>query len=101
MYFFKDFLLFEEKDKIINPSNSDQTPSHEDGESIKKFDKFVPENSHNDSEALAINNSEIVITNATAKWSDGQSNNSLENINLTIRPGRLVAIIGPVGAGKV
>jgi ATP-binding cassette subfamily C (CFTR/MRP) protein 4 len=43
----------------------------------------------------------IVISNATAKWTDIQTENSLENINLTVRPGRLVAVIGPVGAGKV
>lgn len=43
----------------------------------------------------------ITISNATAKWTDGQNNNSLENINLTVTPGRLVAIIGPVGSGKV
>lgn len=43
----------------------------------------------------------IVISNATAKWTDTQNDNSLENINLIIKPGRLVAIIGHVGAGKV
>jgi len=53
----------------------------------------------NDTEQLS--NSRIVISNATAKWSDNQTDNTLDNINLTVRPGRLVAIIGPVGAGKV
>lgn len=43
----------------------------------------------------------IVISNASAKWTDSQIENTLENINLTVTPGRLVAIIGPVGAGKV
>lgn len=43
----------------------------------------------------------IVISNATAKWTDDQNENSLENINLTVGAGRLVAITGPVGAGKV
>lgn len=43
----------------------------------------------------------IVISNATAKWAVDQSENSLENINLTVGPGQLVAITGPVGAGKV
>lgn len=42
-----------------------------------------------------------MISNATAKWTDSQTENSLENINLTVIPGRLVAIIGPVGSGKV
>lgn len=43
----------------------------------------------------------IVISNATAKWTDTQTDNSLENVNLIVRSGRLVAIIGHVGAGKV
>lgn len=43
----------------------------------------------------------IIVSNATAKWSDTQTDNSLENVNLTIESGRLVAIIGSVGAGKV
>lgn len=43
----------------------------------------------------------LYISNASAKWTDTQEDNSLKNINLTVRPGKLVAIIGPVGAGKV
>jgi len=43
----------------------------------------------------------IDVLNASAKWILNQTDNSLNNINLTVRPGRLVAIIGPVGAGKV
>lgn len=43
----------------------------------------------------------MVISNATAKWTDTQTDNTLENINLTVRPGQLVVIIGRVGAGKV
>jgi len=44
---------------------------------------------------------DIVISNATAKWKNNLILNSLENINLNVRSGQLVAIIGPVGAGKV
>lgn len=43
----------------------------------------------------------IIISNATAKWIDAQSNSTIENINLNIGLGKLVAVIGPVGAGKV
>lgn len=53
----------------------------------------------NDTEKIS--NFGIIISNATAKWSDSQIENTLDNINLIIRPGRLAAIIGPVGAGKV
>jgi len=43
----------------------------------------------------------MVISKATAKWTDDQTSNSLENISLAVRPGSLVAIVGTVGAGKV
>lgn len=43
----------------------------------------------------------MVISKATAKWTDNQTSNSLENISLAVRPGSLVAIVGTVGAGKV
>lgn len=54
----------------------------------------------NDTE-VQLSNLCIVMSNASAKWTDAQIENTLENINLTVTPGRLVAIIGPVGAGKV
>lgn len=43
----------------------------------------------------------VNISNATTKWTTDQKLNTLENINLSVKPGQLVAIIGPVGAGKV
>lgn len=58
-------------------------------------------NVKNNCETLELKNFGIVFSNASAKWTDAQTENCLENINLTVRPGRLVAIIGPVGAGKV
>jgi len=58
-------------------------------------------NGSNQNDTEQISNSGIVVSNATAKWSDTQTDNALDNINLTVKPGRLVAIIGPAGAGKV
>jgi len=43
----------------------------------------------------------IVFLNTSAKWTDVQNNNTLENINLTVNSRQLVAVIGPIGAGKV
>lgn len=47
------------------------------------------------------NTHSIVLSKATAKWTDIQTSNTLENINLSVVSGRLIGIIGPVGAGKV
>jgi ABC-type multidrug transport system fused ATPase/permease subunit len=43
----------------------------------------------------------VEFLNVSAKWAVSQANNTLENINLFTKPNRLIAIIGPVGAGKV
>lgn len=42
----------------------------------------------------------IFIKGATAKWSEVSTENTLSNLNITVQPGRLVAVIGPVGSGK-
>jgi ABC-type multidrug transport system fused ATPase/permease subunit len=43
----------------------------------------------------------IKIMNVTAKWTEDLPENTLTDVNLEVRPGGLVAVIGPVGSGKV
>jgi len=43
----------------------------------------------------------VTVTDVTAKWPGDQTENTLDNVNVTVTAGQLVAIIGPVGAGKV
>lgn len=43
----------------------------------------------------------IVISDATAKWSHDQTENTLNGIELSVDSGHLAAIIGSVGSGKV
>lgn len=64
-------------------------------------DSTVPNNISNQDETEQSSDFSIVISNVTAKWTDTQTDNTIENINLTVKPGHLTAIIGPVGAGKV
>lgn len=89
--------MYEEKDdQIANLSKADKAAN-----GIRKpfiiNGSVAPKNLKNEQSS----DLGIMVTNVTAKWTDAQTENSLENINLTVRPGRLVAIIGPVGAGKV
>ena len=43
----------------------------------------------------------IVMNGASAKWDPEQMEHTLSDISLKITPGSLVAVVGPVGAGKV
>lgn len=43
----------------------------------------------------------LFLTNAVAKWSEESSEPTLNNISVHLNPGKIVAIIGPVGSGKV
>ncbi|XP_053998357.1 ATP-binding cassette subfamily C member 4-like isoform X2 [Hylaeus anthracinus] len=42
----------------------------------------------------------VKMVNLTAKWEPGQSENTLEEMNLAIEKGKVYAVIGMVGAGK-
>ncbi|XP_018392368.1 PREDICTED: multidrug resistance-associated protein 4-like isoform X2 [Cyphomyrmex costatus] len=42
----------------------------------------------------------ILIENGNAKWLDYEQEDTLLNINMKVRPGELIAIVGQVGAGK-
>jgi len=91
--------LYEEKDsQVANRSKAEKAANGVKRPIVIK-DKIILNSENNTNEKS--NDLGIVVCNATAKWTDAQTENSLENINLTVRPGRLVAIIGPVGAGKV
>lgn len=43
----------------------------------------------------------IVMDGATAKWDPDTTEQTLSDVTLKIAPGSLVAVVGPVGAGKV
>lgn len=91
--------MYEEKDDHIIPKQSNA-----DKPMIKSHNELIePDNNSTDikNDVGRLNHLCVVLSKATAKWTDNQTSNSLENISLAIRPGSLVAIVGTVGAGKV
>ncbi|XP_047107556.1 ATP-binding cassette sub-family C member 4-like [Schistocerca piceifrons] len=42
----------------------------------------------------------VQLVDASARWSRISQNDTLSDINLTVKPGQLCAVIGPVGSGK-
>ncbi|VVC32370.1 Hypothetical protein CINCED_3A012061 [Cinara cedri] len=84
----QNFMLFDEKvkEKVVDNVNGDAKTNNKTCDQTETVFTNPPLG--------------VVISNATAKWTDAKPENSLENINLTVGPGRLTAIIGPVGAGK-
>ncbi|KAG8235220.1 hypothetical protein J437_LFUL015912 [Ladona fulva] len=71
--------------------------------SLKRLQKFLLYEENNLeplSASLADNSRGIEIKDVVAKWSPNVSDNTLNKVSLDVKPGKLVAIIGPVGAGK-
>ncbi|CAG2173065.1 unnamed protein product, partial [Oppiella nova] len=42
----------------------------------------------------------VIVNNISAKWSEGSPYATIQNISFNIKPGDLLAVIGPVGSGK-
>lgn len=43
----------------------------------------------------------VTLEKVTGKWNKDENEDTLTNINLNLKSGQLIAIIGPVGSGKV
>ncbi|CAH1738394.1 unnamed protein product, partial [Aphis gossypii] len=92
----EDFLLNEEKNR--QPNNFMKATDTKN----KTIDEEKASNTaiDDESDTEQLKNFGVALFNVSAKWTDSQPNNTLDNINLITNPNRLVAIVGPVGAGK-
>lgn len=96
----KIFLSYEEKNgQVVNLSKSESIKSNNVLKKPIINSASITTNTNN--ETTQSNYLRIVISNATAKWTQNETENCLRHINLTVISGQLIAIIGPVGAGKV
>ena len=43
----------------------------------------------------------LVVAGVTAKWSNTTEDNTLNDVSFSVKAGELLAVVGPVGAGKV
>ncbi|GLV39331.1 uncharacterized protein CBL_20420 [Carabus blaptoides fortunei] len=76
---------------------------------IKRLQNFLLSDEFEDKQLLDnnnINNDDkkdtysLRLDNLSAKWNEASSEPTLSNVNLTVEKGKLIGIIGPVGAGK-
>ncbi|XP_025834705.1 probable multidrug resistance-associated protein lethal(2)03659 isoform X2 [Agrilus planipennis] len=89
------FMLYEE---TIVPAKSPETSGKSDGQlnssdETNRLTDSLKDDAFRDD--IAIN-----VQNASAKWSSTSIENTLTNVNLRVKKGSLVAVIGPVGSGK-
>lgn len=94
------FMMYEELDRAnTKPEGKQETSEDEvkknydvnNGE--KKANDKVDTNNYQGEHILSLNN-------ASAKWLSYEQENTLKNINIKVKPGELVAIVGQVGSGK-
>lgn len=75
--------------------------------SVKRLQKFLLLEEQEQTGALngsklrpKIHNCRVEIQNATASWTKESSEPTLQNITVTVKPGELLVVVGPVGCGK-
>lgn len=75
-------------------ATSKKTHTDDDGKAGEKEVEMSIVNGNDDKHAIRM-------TNVFAKWSENAGDDSLSDVNIDVEKGRLLAVIGPVGAGKV
>ncbi|XP_062699740.1 probable multidrug resistance-associated protein lethal(2)03659 [Aedes albopictus] len=110
------FMSYEEVEAAIGVTMADPEKDEDDSsldssssEDPKAKDQAAKMIKHSESDGLNENGAApkehlseagVIVDSATARWDPKASEYTLEGVNLHVQPGTLVAVIGPVGAGK-
>ncbi|XP_011701011.1 PREDICTED: multidrug resistance-associated protein 4-like, partial [Wasmannia auropunctata] len=104
----EDFLLMDEVnmrqlEKTPQLQSKSQKPNEDTTNEEKQTDKYTSENESielSESQGLFTLPVRVELQRVCANWVSGQLPPTLFNINLTIKPGQLCAMVGAVGSGK-
>ncbi|XP_037954692.1 probable multidrug resistance-associated protein lethal(2)03659 [Teleopsis dalmanni] len=101
----KNYMLYDETDIRAKNIEEDTTSFNGSNESTVKDDEKYLENTNekpplNGNSHATLSEAGIIIHKLRSKWDKNSTEYTLDNVDLRVQPGTLVAIIGPVGAGK-
>lgn len=88
-----------EDDRSLDSSSSEDPKAGKDQTKMIKHSESDGLNENSDSKQH-LSEAGVIVDSATARWDPKASEYTLEGVNLHVQPGTLVAVIGPVGAGK-
>lgn len=99
------FMMYDEVDLQALPSSETTTTDlgqvaalEKSSDPLRYIDSVESIPGYNDNSLLST--PAILGRNLTARWDDTHPENTLDNVNIRVQPGTLVAVIGRVGAGK-
>ncbi|EAT33880.1 AAEL013854-PA, partial [Aedes aegypti] len=93
------FMSYEEDDRSLDSSSSEDPKAGKDQTKMIKHSESDGLNENSESNQH-LSEAGVIVDSATARWDPKASEYTLEGVNLHVQPGTLVAVIGPVGAGK-
>ncbi|XP_067646399.1 probable multidrug resistance-associated protein lethal(2)03659 [Eurosta solidaginis] len=98
------FMLYEETDIVDKSADNPNYPGSNQSTVVKADEKALdtlkPEKTFASNGHATLSEAGIVLSNVRAKWDVKSTEYTLDDVNLRVQPGTLVAIIGPVGSGK-
>ncbi|XP_055908743.1 probable multidrug resistance-associated protein lethal(2)03659 [Eupeodes corollae] len=105
------YMLYDEtnvRDKSLDSSElDDDITTSNQSTIVKGHDTINGNGNHREKQQQVVANGNatlseagVILTNLKSKWNAASTEYTLDDVNLRVQPGTLVAIIGPVGSGK-